>query len=147
MGEFLPENPVEIASPFAMNYTLSDRFVELGDGEKAVELVDSLDKLTDAMDMFGRYFVESSNAFLMPLEHDANEKTNFVKFDSLMFEGDLQNYSIVHIGKLALAGRGAVRAICMTFSEGTLLPFFDPIPRDKMLHVPVLAVDYMSRTD
>ena len=70
---------------------------------------------------------------------------DLINFFDLSFEGPFTSFSIVHVGKIV--GACSVRALCLSFKEATLLPYFDNIPDDHFLHVPVLAVDNISRTN
>ena len=68
-----------------------------------------------------------------------------MRFDGLYFEGNFACYSRVAIGVL---DEHAVRAICMAFDKGLLvLPEFASIEDDHLLHIPVLAVQEMTRQE
>jgi hypothetical protein len=60
----------------------------------------------------------------------------------LSSEGTFISYSRVVIGRIV--GANAVRALCLSFDNVTLLPFFDSLRDDHLLHVPALAVSSMS---
>jgi hypothetical protein len=62
----------------------------------------------------------------------------------LSFEGRFKCYSKVMIGRII--GAGSVRAFCLTFDDVLMLPGFDRLPDDRLLHVPILAVDVMDKT-
>ncbi len=104
-----------------------------------------LDMICEMANFNGQYFTQVNQAMALPVSFKADEKVSYVKFNSLMFEGKFVTYSIVKIGRII--GASIVRALCLSFDDVTLLPFFDKLPNDMLLHVPVLAVDSMSRSE
>ncbi len=90
------------------------------------------------------YFVETSRGLSIPASFGANEPVTYGSFYGLTFEGTFRGYSKVMIGRII--GAQSVRAFCLTFEDALLLPYFDNLPADHLLHVPVLAVDSMSQT-
>jgi hypothetical protein len=74
----------------------------------------------------------------LPVSFEAEQDIEVVQFRQLHFEGTFVTYSTVRIGRLI--GRGAIRSLCLTFDKVTLLPYFDEIPEDQLLHVPAYAV-------
>jgi len=40
-----------------------------------------------------------------------------------------------------------IDAVCLAFYNTLLLPFFERVPEDHLLHVPVLAVDSMQQAE
>ncbi len=67
-----------------------------------------------------------------------------INFSRLSFEGTFACYSKLLIGKIV--GGTSVRALCLTFHEAILLPFFDHLPERHLLYVPVQAVEYIDTT-
>lgn len=134
-------NPAELALPFVDTI---DTRSQLNIGEEEERLLVELDHLTDLADMHGMYFTQAGRALAIPVSFEADEHTTYVSFNSLTFEGRLATYSVVKIGRIL--GSTSVRALCLSFNEVTLLPFFDTLPEDQLLHVPALAIDSMSRT-
>ena len=104
-----------------------------------------LDRICEAANFNGQYFTQVNRAMALPVSFRVDEKVTYVKFNSLMFEGKFVTYSIVKIGRII--GASIVRALCLSFDDVTLLPFLDKLPNDMLLHVPVLAVDSMSRSE
>ncbi len=92
-----------------------------------------------------KYFVNVNLAFSIPVSFSADDKVSFLRFESLCFEAKFVTYSVVRIGRI-LTER-AVRALCVSFDDSILLPYFDNLPADHLLHVPVLAVDNMLATE
>lgn len=41
----------------------------------------------------------------------------------------------------------SVRALCLTFDQATLFPYFNELPPNDLLYVPVLAVDEINPID
>lgn len=118
---------------FAHNEYEKRRLVELEQQATDLEMVDK------------PYFVHSGRSFLLPVTFDADEDIETVQFPQLTFEGKFVTYSTVRIGRLA--GRQAIRSLCLTFDKVTLLPYFDSIPDDQLLHVPAFAVFDIDKVD
>ena len=91
-----------------------------------------------------KYFVSVNIAFSIPCSFSADSQVSYTQFEPLSFEAKFVTYSIVKIGRI-LASH-AVRALCVSFDESILLPYFDSLPEDHLLHVPVLAVGDMLAT-
>jgi hypothetical protein len=91
------------------------------------------------------YFLSVYSAFIIPRQWDAQDSVTYVRLPELQLEGKLACYSKVSIGRLV--GRGSVRALCLTFQEALLLPFFDRVESSDLLHVPVLAISNIVQTD
>ncbi len=144
MSELLepPDNPLEIAKPFAEQVGSREIFGALPDEET---LLVSLDEISTIAQTEGSYFVETGRALSIPASFDAAEPVELINFFDLTFEGPFTSFSIVHVGKIV--GAFSVRALCLAFEEATLLPYFDSIPSDHLLHVPVLAVESIARTN
>lgn len=135
-------NPAELALPFVDTIESQPLF---DNSEEEIKLLTELDRLTDAANMSGVYFTQAGKALAVPASFEADEPVNFLDFNLLTFEGKLVTYSVIKIGRII--GSKSIRALCLTFDDVTLLPFLDKLPEDKLLHVPAIAVDSMSRTD
>lgn len=140
MAEILPPpvDPYELAAAPAEQ-------LSLGGAEFTTDQIDrshliSLSQLAEGMGFFGKqYFVSAYRSISIPASFEADQPVPIVDFADLTFAGEFVEYSKVHIGRII--GAGAVRALCLTFNEVTLLPYFDKTPDDHLLHVPVLAVN------
>lgn len=143
--ELPPANPAELASVAAKNVLYEpqeidrdpDVYLTLSklEGEaKALEFVDK------------KYFVETSRALSIPssFESSAENTVTYHSFYKLSFEGTFRGYTKVAIGRII--GSGSIRAYCLGFEEVTLLPYFDRLPEDHILHIPALAVDSIDQT-
>lgn len=118
---------------------------DFDNSEDEQRILAELDRLTEINEMAGIYFTQAGRALAIPVSFESDEVVDYIRFNLLTFEGKLATYSIVKIGKII--GATSVRALCLTFVDVTLLPFFDKLPGDKLLHVPALAVDSMSRSE
>lgn len=88
--------------------------------------------------------MQAGLGYVIPKSFEADEDIIPHKFDGLYVEGKLACYSRLSIGKFL--GHGAVRAICMTFDQGTLvIPEFTELEEDDLLLIPVLSVQEISR--
>jgi hypothetical protein len=137
----LVTNPAELALPFV---EAIDTRSGLSIGKEEEELLVKLDHLTEVANMHAVYFTQAGRALSIPVSFESDQPTSYTSFNSLTFEGRLVTYSVVKIGRLI--GSTSIRALCLSFDEVTLLPFFDTLPEDRLLHVPALAIDSMSRT-
>lgn len=132
-------NPVEIALPVAEELIVNGRLDEFEHTEYEARRLAELERIAiDLRFVDQQYFVSSGRSFLIPASFEADEDIDSVHFDSLTFSGEFVTYSTVRIGRLI--GRSAVRALCLTFDKVTLLPYFDEVPADQLLHVPAFAV-------
>lgn len=133
-------NPAEIAEPFALKNFASLEF------EHPVEYKDSLRELTELSEigqMFRTWQLGASLGFVIPKEFDEHDTVSYHRLEDLYFEGELDSYSAISIGKLV--DYGAVRALCMTFESGMfVLPAMVEIEPEDRLHVPIMAVTNMS---
>jgi hypothetical protein len=91
-----------------------------------------------------QYFVETSRALSLPVSFEADQPVRYGNLFKLAFEGTFKCYSKVLVGRII--GAKSVRAFCLTFDDVLLLPYFDKLPEDRLLHVPILAVDSMEKT-
>lgn len=105
-----------------------------------------LDEISDSNNFNDRtYSTQTSRALALPIDFDKNKPVKYIDFGDLMFEGRFICFSIIEIGKLI--GIYTVKAVCIVFENALLIPYFETVPNDKLLHVPVLAVDSMTPTD
>lgn len=132
----LPANPAALASIRAEQAAFSSDAFVISRHDEFVLV--GLDKAADDLGFIGtKYFVESHRSLSVPVSFD-EEHASYMSFPGLTFEGEFKAYSKVLVGKLI--GAGSIRALCLAFDNVTLLPYFDGIPQDHLLHVPVLAV-------
>ena len=138
--EKMPDNPAELARVRAEQNTNFDF-------EQSEDDYGLLKELYYAAELCGfiesSYFVHTNRGMIIPKDTNG-DKVSYHNFYGLSFEGQLLTYSKVHIGRLV--GSNAVRAVCLTFNDVLLLPYFDKVPEDHLLHVPVLAVDSIDQT-
>ena len=137
----VPRDPVALASPIAETGFTDTSFA--GSRDDVRDLV-QLDEMADSAGLRGGWFVEASRGFITPASFDADEEVQFSVFDGLYFEGDFSCYSRLSIGQFV--GRGAVRALCLTFGSGMLVtPTFASLDSSDLLHIPVLSVRTIVR--
>ena len=107
-----------------------------------------LDQAAAAFRLTGQsYWVETSRALSIPYEFERDDEVKILNFFGLNFEGTFACYSKVMVGQiLGRTGVNSVSALCLTFSETTLLPYMETIPDQHLLHVPVMAVNSIDRT-
>ena len=142
----IPHNPVEIAAEIAL-FRLDDPSFGKDFQPTREEEIDIiwLDETADKAKLFGNWCIDARLGFQIPKSFDADDETEYMRFDGLYFEGNFACYSRVAIGVL---DEHAVRAICMAFDKGLLvLPEFASIEDDHLLHIPVLAVQEMIRQE
>jgi hypothetical protein len=140
--DFESQNPAEIARPFAESFRMNSEFDH--DFHKKITLP-YLDKFADDLGLLGKtYFIETNKAYSIPATFEADEEVRFINFGKLSFEGPMDTHSVIQIGKL---GGYSVRALCLSFSDALLLPHFDRIPDDHLLHAPVLAIEDATKTN
>jgi hypothetical protein len=141
-GLEIPTNPVELAAIVAESST-SQSFEIMPKDERALE------ELELGAEMLGflnqEYFVQAHRGMIMPADFVSSERFTFKNLAGVTLEGKLVTYSKVHIGRII--GAGAVRAFCLAFESATLLPYFDTVPEDRLVHVPVLAVSSIEQTN
>ncbi len=134
-------NPADLARSYLGDVDVDNKEITDKEEKTLVEL----DQICDEAKLNGLYFTRAGRALAIPVFYDRNEKVVLKSFNNLTFEGSFVTYSIVKIGYII--GASVVRALCLSFDRVTLLPFFDQLPSEMLLHVPVLAVDSMSRSD
>jgi hypothetical protein len=135
----LPNNPVELAAERA-EMSISQEF-QMSSQDEA--LLAELDFAAEGLGFLDKkYFVSAATGFQVPASFEATDKVKYTRFDGLSAEVVLATYAKLHIGRII--GGGAVRAVCLCFSEGFVLNRFSEIPEDQLLYVPVLAVNEIS---
>lgn len=140
----MPTNPAELAEIRASEYIKDGMDVT----DEDHRLLQELDHAAEQLGFTGEdYWVESGRAFIMPVSFEADEPQGFDNFFSLDFDGTFASYADVridyHINESEIS---KIRAICLAFSRAKLLPFLDDVPDDKLLLVPVLAVDSIAQS-
>ncbi len=142
----VPRDPAEFGQHFAEEFFFSGALDEFDGDQRGIDqrLVE-IDRMADSFAFLGHaYFVQSGRALSVPVSIDPREGlVAHWQFEKLSFKGDLETFSAVKIGRLV--GGNAIRAFCLTFNNVTLLPGFDQIPDDHLLHVPAYAVRDISR--
>lgn len=147
MNEFSFDTPFS-SSPaeLALNYVeVVDHRDELSISKEEERALQELDKLSEISNMHGSYFTQAGKALAIPFQFERDEKVTYLDYQGITFEGSLETYSIVKIGRLI--GATSIRALCLTFNNVTTLPLFTDLPSEYLLHVPALAVDSMSKTE
>ena len=140
-----PENPAEIAAPMALaEHASPGLFAKDPESYGTLSTLEAWARDLDFTDR--QYFVDSQRSFAIPasFESSADETVTYHDMFQLSFEGVFRGYSKIMIGRIV--GAGSVRAYCLTFEEVTLLPFFDEMPEEDILHVPALAVNDIQQT-
>lgn len=142
--EVLPPitNPVELAAKRAEERALATTGFEMNRADE--HTLAELDAAAEMLGFIGnQYLLNSYRAFAIPAHFEAEGPVTHHQFMGLMFEGDFACYSKIHIGRII--GVTSVRALCLTFHNVTLLPYFDRMEDGDLLHVPVLAVDSIDK--
>lgn len=86
-----------------------------------------------------QYFVSSGRSVAVPVSFEADKPVSSYDFnDGLDFSGTLVTYGSVRIDRTL--GDNAMRALCLTFDNVTLLPYFNKLEEDKLLYTPAFAV-------
>lgn len=147
MHNIVPGTPAELAKPFAEQFFLSeeiDNFAAPSNHEQAS--IVELEEMADSLKMLGeQYIVHSHRSLVIPKHFEAGDPAvaHHSFNDGLDFYGELLTYSTVRIGRLL--GRSSVRAVCLTFQNATLLPYFDQMEESDLLYTPVFAIADMER--
>lgn len=143
----MPGDPIELATLRAEQSVLaqtSDGFEFTTQHEQEIT---ELEHGAEQLDFLGQnYYVDARTGFSVPASFDATKPTTFNRFDEgIMFSGELVTYSRLHIGRI-VGANAVVRALCVTFDNVMLFPYFEKVEQDRLLHVPVLAVETISQT-
>lgn len=137
-----PRDPVELAKirAEALSHDMFDHTV--ADGHILAEL----DHAAEVLDLAGRrFFIEAARAFTIPISWDRGSSVPYTQFHGLMLEGEFSTYSRVSIGRLH-GSPNTVRALCITLRNALLLPYFETVPDDDLLYIPVLAVGHIEQS-
>lgn len=135
-------NPVELAAVRAEERALATNGFEMTPEDE--HTLAQLDAAAEMLGFIGsQYFMHSHRALAIPASFEADRDVTHFNFMGLTFEGDFACYSKIHVGRLV--GGTSIRALCLTFHNVTLLPYFDKMPETDLLHVPVLAVDSIDK--
>jgi len=141
--ELVPDNPVSAARADAKRSLFGSLGFEVTDKDEGV--LAGLDSIATAMGFIDQeYFVTTGLAYAIPVTYEMDGEMEYMKRTHFSFDGVFRCYSRVHIGEVV--GERAVRALCASFDEVTMLPYFDGIKDDELLHVPILAVDSIDQT-
>lgn len=146
MADFLEfiHTPSALAQPYAEDLVTSGELDDFTVSRREEQAHVELDRLAEQMGFFdSTYFVDSGRSVLIPAAFEADEPLRVTHFQGLSFSGEFKTHSTVRLG--SIVGRSAIRALCLTFKNVTLLPFFDRVPDELLLHVPALAVSDMRR--
>lgn len=140
----VPTNPAELAVPHADVVLAEPKLVG---GEEEERTLVYLDRLAEQADMHTQYFLEASIGYVFPMSFDGKDNVTGVRLgEGVSARVNFCTYSILKIGKIAHA-ESAVRALCLAFDYATLLPYMENIGDSDLLHVPVLSVDEMVRSE
>lgn len=143
LAKFYPvSDPVDAALPYAELVAGGPTMEVLAEEES---MLVRLEQLIDTCDLEGTYFVKTGRALSIPATFEAGQSVRLGDFNDLTFEASFKTYSIVQVGRLV--GQHTIRALCATFDKALLLPYFERTVEDHLLHVPVLAVESISRTE
>ena len=143
-GDMLRVDPAILAETAAKRvFFQPDTFERLPEDEK---ILGELDQAASDLNLVGKpYWVESSRSISLPVDFESDEEVPAISFSNLNFEGVFACYSKVMVGRII--GGTSIRALCLTFHETTLLPYFDSLPERHLLYVPVHAIDYIDQTE
>lgn len=138
---FSTNSPAELALPLAEKLVMQgyyDGFVSADTDEQA-EVV-ALEAMADLAGMLGQqYLVSSGRSVAIPVSFEAGQPVRTFDFnEGLDFSGTLVTYGSVRIGRNL--GGNAIRALCLTFDNVTLLPYFNKLQEDRLLYTPAFAV-------
>lgn len=140
-------DPSEFGRAFAEEFVVSGALDGFDGNNREIDrrLVEIDERAQSLRFLNEPYLVTSRLALSIPVSIDADEQTvSHIRFDEgLMFKGDLVTHSAVKVGRFI--GGNAIRALCLTFDNITLLPFFDSIPDDHLLYVPAFSIQDIDR--
>ena len=131
-----PRDPVELAAIRAEEAG-GDSFDMAADDDRVIR---ELDYVADQLGFIGmNYYVETNRALIIPGQHDPSQQVPYENIYRTGIEGQFVTLSRVHIGEFV--NGHTVRALCLAFTSAVLLPSFIKIDDEKLVHVPVLAVE------
>lgn len=142
MSEFIiPLDPFELAAS-RVEASMSKDFSFLRTDEA---LLCDLDNDAETLGFIdSTYFITAGRSMIIPKSFEASEPVKYSDIYGLTSEAKFRSYAKVHIGRLI--GQTSVRAVCMTFTDALVLPYFMEIPDEDLLYVPVLAVRSIEQT-
>lgn len=138
-------NPAELAQPYAVDLIYKKSFEELRVDEDELHVLNILGRAVRTLGLQGSYLVEAGRAFAVYEHHNPALPTDVINTRDLTFEGEFQEHTIVKFN--GLEGGSIIRALCLAFKKVTLLPTFDKVSRERLLCVPVFAVEDILRTE
>ncbi len=142
----IPANPVSLADQEALQAFYNPVGSMAGAEEHAT--LRRLDAIAEELDFTDTpYWVHTNRGFSIPASFEANEGASIINFFKLVFEGTFISYAKLAMGRIEGVDNNGVEALCLAFNDATLLPYFDPIPEEHLLYVPVLAVDEIDPID
>ena len=141
------ENPAELA--LSRSEAVSN--IDFRGPESILEeeqAVAELDVVSDIFGFSGRYFVESAQAFALPLDYELDQPVSVSNYgDGLMFQGKFEAHSVVKINSLHVSWLESmdINALCLMFDDVLMLPYFETLDEDRLLFVPAASIDDMQR--
>lgn len=140
-------NPAELAQPFAIDLAKSPEFLESDVTPKEDFTVARINNAIGMLGLRGTYWVEAGVAMISrPIAVTKNFSNRAGRFTGLNFEGRFMQYELVKTEGADMEQKRIIRALCMAFTDATLLPYFDKLRGDNIVYVPVVAVDGITRT-
>lgn len=146
MSEIIPfANPATLAQPYAEKLLMNGDLDSIEHSDAELENLRDLMQLAyDTNTLNARFYVQSRKSIITPATQESLHNVAVIHFnEGLDYSGKFIGYSTVRIGQLI--GGNAIRALCLTFENTTLLPYFDQVSPDKWLHTPVHAVGDMEK--
>ena len=146
MAEFVEfiHTPSTLAQTYAEDLARTGKLDEFAISGTEERVLGELDHFAEQLGFLDKtYFVDSGRSVLLPAAFAAHQPLSVTHFDGLSFSGELKTHSTVRLG--SIVGHRAIRALCLTFNNVTLLPYFDRVPEDLLLHVPAFAVSDMQQ--
>ena len=154
----VPQNPVEVAIPFAYDIIFDKSFDEFKNSQTETLALRELNEMVRNLDMLGAYRVRTDLAFALPevLEPDEDGIVTVHRMDKeTEFDGVLLGGRTLKIGRIV--NEIATRAVCLTFEDvlvryrrtvdNSLLYTSRKFEQSDRMYVPVFAVNDMKRTD
>jgi len=139
----VPSDPVALALPVAEAKFTDPSFI--GSPEDMKDLA-RLDRMAGLAGLVCGWVLDARRGFITPAEFGSDEEISVFDLNGLYFEGTFGCYSRLSVGQDV--GEGAIRALCLTFAKGILIkPNFVELEEGDLLHVPVLAVDDIKRSE
>ncbi|MGI9028198.1 MAG: hypothetical protein ACR2FM_05175 [Candidatus Saccharimonadales bacterium] len=144
-----PRDPVELAGPYAEQLSRYQGFDEFKRSELEEFTLGELNRAADSMRMLGETFFTSTGlGIISPYESedDRELETRYFKLNGdITLEGNFCTFAIIKVGRVSQKF-DSVRALCLTFDEALVLPYFEKVKPGHMLYVPALAVKDIAQT-